>query len=38
MAEQPRADLISPDTHAPRSHTCGDLRADHDGDEVVLKG
>jgi len=38
MAEQPRADLISPDTHGPRSHTCGDLRPDHEGDEVVLKG
>ncbi|PQJ36045.1 aspartate--tRNA ligase [Salinibacter sp. 10B] len=38
MAEQPRADLISPDTHGPRSHTCGDLRADHEDAEVTLKG
>ncbi len=38
MAEQPRADLISPDTHGPRSHTCGDLRADHEAEEVTLKG
>jgi len=38
MADQPRADLISPDTHPPRSHTCGDLRADHEGDEVTVKG
>jgi aspartyl-tRNA synthetase len=38
MADQPRADLISADTHGPRSHTCGDLRADHEGDAVTLKG
>jgi len=38
MADQPRAELISPDTHGSRSHTCGDLRADHEGEEVILKG
>jgi aspartyl-tRNA synthetase len=38
MADQPRAHLIGPDTHGPRSHTCGDLRAAHEGDDVTLKG
>ncbi|HKL87773.1 MAG TPA: amino acid--tRNA ligase-related protein, partial [Salinibacter sp.] len=38
MADHPRADLIGPDTHGSRSHTCGDLRADHEGDAVTLKG
>lgn len=38
MAEQPRAELISPDTHGPRSHTCGDLRAKDEGEEVTIKG
>jgi len=38
MADQPRADLIVPDTHGPRSHTCGALRADDEGAEVTLKG
>ncbi|NBC18263.1 MAG: aspartate--tRNA ligase [Bacteroidetes bacterium] len=38
MPDQPRAALISDDTHGPRTHTCGDLRADDHGTEVVLKG
>ena len=38
MPEQPRADLLSPDTHGSRTHTCGELRADDEGDDVVLKG
>ena len=38
MSEQPRADLISADTHGPRTHTCGDLRSGDAGTEVVLKG
>ena len=38
MSDQPRAALISEDTHGPRTHTCGDLRADDHGTEVVLKG
>ena len=38
MSDQPRADLISADTHGPRTHTCGDLRRDDNGDDVVLKG
>ena len=38
MADQPRADLIAPDTHGPRSHTCGALRADDEGTTVTLKG
>ena len=38
MSDQPRAALISEDTHGPRTHTCGDLRADDRGTEVVLKG
>jgi aspartyl-tRNA synthetase len=38
MADHPRADLISPDTHGSRTHTCGDLRSDHEDDEVTLKG
>jgi aspartyl-tRNA synthetase len=38
MSEQSRAELITPDTHGRRTHTCGELRAEQDGDEVVLKG
>src|SRR6056297_735185 len=38
MPDQPRAALISDDTHGPRTHTCGDLRADDHGTEVTLKG
>ena len=38
MPDQPRADLISADTHGSRSHTCGELRPDDAGEEVVLKG
>jgi len=38
MAEQPRADLLSPDTHGARTHTCGALRHDDTGNEVTLKG
>jgi aspartyl-tRNA synthetase len=38
MSNQPRAALISDDTHGPRTHTCGALRAEDHGTEVVLKG
>ncbi|MFO8098956.1 MAG: aspartate--tRNA ligase, partial [Salinibacter sp.] len=38
MAEPPRAHLLSPDTHGTRTHTCGALQADNEGDTVVLKG
>ena len=38
MPDQPRADLIAPDTHGSRTHTCGALRPDHADQEVVLKG
>jgi aspartyl-tRNA synthetase len=38
MSAPPRADLITADTHGPRSHTCGELRGAHRGDDVVLKG
>jgi aspartyl-tRNA synthetase len=38
MPNQPRAALISDDTHGPRTHTCGALRAEDHGVEVVLKG
>jgi aspartyl-tRNA synthetase (EC 6.1.1.12) len=38
MERSSRADLISEDTHPARTHTCGDLRADDNGEAVVLKG
>ena len=38
MSDQPRADLITADTHGPRTHTCGALRESDAGDTVVLKG
>jgi aspartyl-tRNA synthetase len=38
MSDQPRASLITPDTHGPRTHTCGGLRDTNAGDAVVLKG
>ena len=38
MAEPPRADLLTTDTHPARTHTCGALRADDEGTDVVLKG
>ncbi|WP_028567137.1 aspartate--tRNA ligase [Salisaeta longa] len=38
MSNQPRADLISPDTHGPRTHTCGALRPDDVDASVVVKG
>ena len=38
MSDQPRADLITSDTHGPRTHTCGALRASDADASVVLKG
>jgi aspartyl-tRNA synthetase len=38
MAAPSRADLLSPDTHGSRTHTCGALRSDDEGNSVVLKG
>jgi len=38
MSDQPRADLLSPDPHEIRTHTCGELRADDEGQSVILKG
>ncbi len=38
MERSSRADLISEDSHPARTHTCGDLRAEDNGEAVVLKG
>ena len=38
MTDQKRSDLIRPDTHSPRTHTCNELRHGDVGEEVVLKG
>ena len=38
MSEHPRASLITSDTHGPRTHTCGALRASDADASVVLKG
>ncbi len=37
-ARAARADLAAPDPHGPRTHTCGELREDDAGAEVILKG
>lgn len=38
MTQQRSRPIIGKDTHPSRTHTCGALRKDNVGDEVVLKG